>query len=1303
MSDRKKPIRFRKRLSLLVAVLLSIVIVVVILKKSSVLPNRLNRYVNEHYLKDSNFRFSCRSVTGDLVNTVSLSDVRLRYYGEDGAIDLFRAKQITMKYSILEVLKLNLAIERLTMEDTDIRLIRDNSGALLLPPLPSGGGVADSKPVPSIVVEQYEFRGLDVLYRDSTRTIDIEDIAFAGGLRLQDGEGHIEIERGSAFLPATRTQLQSIRFSASYIDNLISLDNLVIMLDRSYIMASGKYLDGTVRHLQFVFNPLDLQEISSLGLIPENSGEIGGNITISGSLDTLNVRGSITGKVSGLVFSGFSFAGMKSGPAIEFSQLEGTVFGSYIKGLFRYDMGADGGYYFDGTCRGLDISEGFISADGIPDTDLYGSIEMEYRRRSDRYRFSAVLDTSSVDKFKSKRIRFDGRWSAAGLAIDRVEFENPGFTLTGAGSISPSSDIDLIVNLNGHDLAYMWNYLELPLIDSKVSVSGRVAGPADNLKINLNGSIRDASFLFAAIDSGEIQAEIRNVPSDVSAKVDLRGQRITLSGMEFTEPHIALEAGSGSVDFTDFSFSNGDTLLTTDFLVVPDGDDQDILFKHILIKMPSETWASQSAVTLHLSGGTAVLDTVTLGSPSGSMRLAGTYTERGERFDVHVEGRAVEASLLQHSLGIPWQMKGKSRFNADLSGTLEKSNMRVDFALGPGSIRTIPFDGVRFVCRFDSAGYTLEDLRIRSNGDSLSGSGTWRLPLSPLQLAKRADRQDQMLRSPWSFDLSGTQFPLATVFGALNRKPPFAGAYSGSISVRGMPRDARFVVRGVLSAVAESSMQFPDLTIAAVYEDSLLDINSITFDDGKMQGSIDGRMPVRFDLTDGFQLRTRSPFTLNASVNSRDLSILAAYLDEIDLSRGSLKSTLSAHGTLDNPRFSGNLDFQDCTIRLSGMEEIYSKVNGRITLLDNMVQLSALSGKVGKNGTFHGSGFAELQAFKPVRYRVGCTMENFLFTSIHDFLSLHDGTISLSSLGSGDKPLTPVLSGQLQIKQATITRSLAADTDGAPSPLTMPSESPSWFCDLEIVAPKKIFIKNPGLNMELGGDVILKRDKSGVYLRGELNVLRGSYALYNNKFTITDGLFNFSAATAMRPEIDLNAYSLYRMGDEEHRIFLNLSWPQDKKEPKVTLSSDSPGYSETDIWKMMGGTYVASGRSESGWDAAGTAQNIAGNYLEGVLNAQMHDLTIDLESRTLDGSGGTQRPEREMTIAIGKYLSEDLYLKYRQGLSISSEREVDIEYRIGTMLILRSEIIRHSGRQLLGKSSQAADEINFDIKLRFEY
>jgi hypothetical protein len=1292
--------------AVLAAVALGILAALVVVRKSGIIPAYLNAYVNDNYLKDTGFTFSCGGLAGDLIGNAVLKNVAVTYRDGANEFKVFEARAIEADYSILDILKLEVMVQRLSLNGVRVHLRRDSRGALMLPPLARHRPNGSSGRTPRVVIEKYVFDNARFQYDDSTRIVRIADIKLSGQFRIQDGRGHFDIENGSARVPDTKTNLQSLRLSFDFSDSTMVLTDFIARLDRSYIMASGTYENGEARHLQFIFNPLDLQEISTLGLIA-TTGEVGGNLMVSGGIDTLHVRGLVTGKAAGLMFSGFSFSGSIAGGSARLSEVEGTVFGSYVQGMLTYSGGERGGYAFQGTCRGLDISEGFIPSSGVPRTDLYGSIGMTYRRFENRYSFSAALDSSSIEGFRPRHTTFEGQYTdARGLSINRLEFDNPGFKLSGSGTIDAKSVTDLIFSLTGDNFDYLWDYLKVPRVESSMNIKGKAAGPPDDLRINLNGSITNASFLFARLDSGIVQADIKNAASkEAAAMVDLQGKTIELAGTAFSSPHILLEAAGTTVQVKDFSVSKGDTLCTSDFGVTTLGEDQDILFRHLVIKMPAETWSLQSPVKLTVRAGTVAFDTAVLASRVGEIRLRGSYEEARGWIDIHAEGDDVEASLIQRSAGIPWPLQGKSRFSADWSGTVEEPAIKVDFTLGKGSLKGIGVDGVHFVCRYDKGGYRLDDLLVRSMEDSLRGTGAWQLAVPPLQLARESKRAELMFQAPWSFTIYCNTFPLEKVYRALNKKPILAGLYSGSITVGGSPANARFAARGTMYSTAENTIHFPDIALDAAYEDSLLDIHSISFDDGKFRGAIDGRLPVHFALTSGFRLRTEAPFELNVSISSRDISALATYLEAVDRSGGTFESLIHVHGTVGKPRFSGNIDFRDCTLHLADLEETYTKLNARITFLDNMAQMTFLDGRVGEKGRVHGTGSAELDAFRPKRYRVDLTLKDVLFASIHDFISLQDGTISVQSRGSGDNPLTPIVTGQLQVKQATITKSLGGE-EGSQESLMMPSENPGWYCDLDIDAPKKIFVKNPGLHMELGGNVILKRDQSGMYLRGELSILRGSYTLYNNKFTITDGSFNFSAATSFRPEISVNAYNLYRIGNEEHRIFLNLSWPKDKKEPQVTLSSDSPQYSETDIWRMLGGTYIATGgtSSESGsFSAAGTAQNIATNYLEGVLNAQMSDLTIDVESRTRNGSSSAGRPEREMTIAIGKYLSEDLYLQFRQGLSIATEREIDIEYRIGTMVVLRSEIIRHSDVGLIGKSSQATDEVNFDIKLRFEY
>jgi hypothetical protein len=185
---------------------------------------------------------------------------------------------------------------------------------------------------------------------------------------------------------------------------------------------------------------------------------------------------------------------------------------------------------------------------------------------------------------------------------------------------------------------------------------------------------------------------------------------------------------------------------------------------------------------------------------------------------------------------------------------------------------------------------------------------------------------------------------------------------------------------------------------------------------------------------------------------------------------------------------------------------------------------------------------------------------------------------------------------------------------------------------------------------------------------------------------------DFSAAETLRPAMFIDAYTLYRSADgPDHSIYLTLSWPYDKLEPQISLAYDEPGYSEAEIWKMMGGpTMFASG--------------MATNTLERLLNAQMTGFNVDVEQRSIEDGNQVGTPvEQETLIGVGRYLWEDIYFQYKRGLSVGAEQEVNVEYRLSNKFLIRSQYIYNSRRNRAGITGQNTDEFNLDLKYRFEY
>jgi len=311
-------------------------------------------------------------------------------------------------------------------------------------------------------------------------------------------------------------------------------------------------------------------------------------------------------------------------------------------------------------------------------------------------------------------------------------------------------------------------------------------------------------------------------------------------------------------------------------------------------------------------------------------------------------------------------------------------------------------------------------------------------------------------------------------------------------------------------------------------------------------------------------------------------------------------------------------------------------------------------------------------------------------------LAIVSGGVNVSTRIQNGKVL-PVISGSCEVKQSEVYYDLGSLSS---SPEAGAIEAPAWIAAIDLTIPGNTWIRTPDARVELQGNVTLYHDEKGTYLRGELNLVRGWYNVYNNKFTITSGKLQFVTAGGFRPVVDIEAET---RDPEGRKIYLTLQWHQDDLEPRLTLRHEDAGYSETDIWKMLGGGIVAGEGEQTSWDARSTAQNLAANYVERMLNSQMEGVTIELEAgRSADQASGVE-DFRNTKIAVGKYLSEGLYVKYKQGLSISSAREIEVEYRISNLLILRSEVIRYFEKAIQGNSPRSSDEINVDLKLRWEF
>jgi autotransporter translocation and assembly factor TamB len=417
-------------------------------------------------------------------------------------------------------------------------------------------------------------------------------------------------------------------------------------------------------------------------------------------------------------------------------------------------------------------------------------------------------------------------------------------------------------------------------------------------------------------------------------------------------------------------------------------------------------------------------------------------------------------------------------------------------------------------------------------------------------------------------------------------------------------------------------------------------------------------------------------------------------------------------GTPAAPRLSGGIQMTRGELRVINLEEEFNDIAMRVDFIDDVVRVTSLSARSGKKGQLVATGWARVSNYRPADYKADVTLRDFWIRSIEDVEVRTDGNLSVRLQPWRDGRKIPQITGRLDVKEANITMDIMKTTEEAQSlaaqpDFTRPTDAPNWIASVDLDAAKNVWIRNPDLLSELEGDVIINRDERGLYFRGDMTVLRGSYKLFNNKFEITDGTFDFSASETLRPSMSITAYTPHYdyAKAEDGNINLTLNWPYDQKEPRIQLSYDVPGYTEAEIWAMLGGVQ---GNQSFNRNLGAVSAGVATNTLERVINAQMAGgVNVNVGQRTYaTGEPGSQKQntaEQVTTVGVSKYLWQDIYLEYQRDLSTQSQQEVNVEYRLGKRFRIRSQLIYNSRRQSGAAANRSTDEYNLDLKYRWEF
>lgn len=417
---------------------------------------------------------------------------------------------------------------------------------------------------------------------------------------------------------------------------------------------------------------------------------------------------------------------------------------------------------------------------------------------------------------------------------------------------------------------------------------------------------------------------------------------------------------------------------------------------------------------------------------------------------------------------------------------------------------------------------------------------------------------------------------------------------------------------------------------------------------------------------------------LNARLTGKDLPLhlLAPTMRGVRILGGRLDLDLRAQGDPSDPHLEGTAELSGGNMVITPTGQRITDINLAFTARGREIILTRGEADSGGHLSLHGrmllpwkdAGRVELKA-QGKDLLVGLGALGQVVTDLD--LDL-DGT-----------PAAPKARALLHPSQAVIHPRVAPPAALGDVVLLRPGQTPPPL-DTEVNKAPRIFFPEPFHNLaleawvDLGSGIRVVVDEGWVSLLGVVRVTKaaggplvfwdryrtdnGVIMVESRRFVVTGGDFIFEGRD--RPDPALNVDVQYRGGGTQ--IFITLQGTA--FEPQLQLSSEPP-MSQADILSV-----IIFGRPTAGLNAGETRQLSAQalalvgqgsrREIEKILGPALSPDVFTVHSEISTGSA----------LEAGKYLSTDLYLRYRQNLSGEGGQNVGLEYRITDWLSLESQV-----------------------------
>lgn len=226
--------------------------------------------------------------------------------------------------------------------------------------------------------------------------------------------------------------------------------------------------------------------------------------------------------------------------------------------------------------------------------------------------------------------------------------------------------------------------------------------------------------------------------------------------------------------------------------------------------------------------------------------------------------------------------------------------------------------------------------------------------------------------------------------------------------------------------------------------------------------------------------------------------------------------------------------------------------------------------------------------------------------------------------------------GAAEIPELTGIRRRSELVANGPARPAVAPRSGAFDLDLRLVADNRLFVSGMGLESEWSARITVGGTTAAPVVRGNMEIVRGTYSFASRRFEVTRGNIRFQGAQLSNPSIDVEATTTA----EGITAIINIAGTA--QQPRIAFTSSPNLPQEEVLARLFFGTNVTNLSATEAIQLAAAVNSLSGSG--GGLNplGQLRSATGIDRLRIL---GADDTSGRGTSLAAGKYITRDIYVE----------------------------------------------------------